>query len=654
MSGCNKWLTYQAWVQRTDCVRNESSFDTVTSSDCSPPPAPPITPPTPPPSPPPPVEETVVGASGNLMGALLDVSSRAGKPARLRVSGDHLLERMVLDKAFGASELILEAASTGASLDSAGGDTSLLHLSEGSPPVTIVGFTIRGSIVLNSTAAKSKLDLRDCTLRPSSSTRRRQLSDHTASPRSHSGLVVVAGRATLHRAQFHSLLASAIVVLSNASEVIVTSSVFAHNRAERGPAGQITAGVLTVLESVVEDNTATSAGGAFAVSGRGTLLLADKTVLRRNKAPVGASVFRDADSLVHYGLPAPLGHWIAGAYTCTQDALQPCDFDRNELVRGRVVTTLASKFDADVPYACPSGTQGTGFDPSEQSNPVCSGVCPKGTAAHEGSTSCSACVKGTYAADRGSGQCIPCPYRLSSSNGSTSCSVCAASFFLFAEGAGTQDLLRQPDAACPECPEHASCGWNTTLESLTVIPGHWRLSATSTVMTPCAGANAVQRCEGGSHAAVGGEGYCTDLYTGPECSLCRDGQGLYLDESSGECKECPAVGARVAVISGIVVPSVVVVSILLAACFRPAGQRFAAVQSMRRTVAFFISFGNTIGFQSKLKVRVEASDRLHARRQPCCHSARAALCFGVQTPLRPRVDVLGGPCAVIDRSPPLP
>lgn len=597
------------------------------NESCSSPPAPPIVPPNPLPSPPPPVLETAVGASGNLMHTIMELSNQAGRPAHLRVVGHHVLERVVLDRAFGPSELILEAASTDASLDLAAGDTTLLHLGEGAPPVTMIGFAIHGSIVFNSTDVNSKLDLRDCTWRPESSIRRRQLSDHAVSPRSYSGLIVVAGHVDLHRVQFRSLLASAIVVLSAAGEVIVSSSLFALNRAERGAAAQITAGVLTVLGSMIEDNVAASAGGAFSVISGGALLLADQTVLRRNGAPVGASVFRDADSLAHYGLPAPLGHWVAGSYNCTQDALLPCNFERNQLARGRIVTSLESVVGADVPYACPSGTQGSGLAPSEQSSPMCSRVCSGGTAARAGSTSCDVCSEGTYAPNCGSGECIPCPYRLSSPNGSTSCPVCAASFFLLAEGVGPQDLLRQPDAACAKCLEHASCGWNATLESLTVLPGYWRLSAASTVITECTGDNAVRRCKGGSQADAGGEGYCGGMYTGPACRLCRGGSGLYLEERGGECKDCPELGPRVALAFGISVAAVGVLASILLACSHPAGQRFASVQSARRAIAWLASIAANIGFVSKLKVRW-ADGTLSHRGQPCCASTRTTLCLG--------------------------
>ena len=55
-------------------------------------------------------------------------------------------------------------------------------------------------------------------------------------------------------------------------------------------------------------------------------------------------------------------------------------------------------------------------------------------------------------------------------------------------------------------------------------------------MTKCEGANAADRCRGGVDAGVDGEGYCGDLYTGPECLLCR-AEGHYLKD--GECRECP-------------------------------------------------------------------------------------------------------------------
>ena len=59
----------------------------------------------------------------------------------------------------------------------------------------------------------------------------------------------------------------------------------------------------------------------------GSVLLANQTVLRDNKAPTGACMLIEADAFVAYGLPAPLGHWIAESFVCEKSRTDAVQYD---------------------------------------------------------------------------------------------------------------------------------------------------------------------------------------------------------------------------------------------------------------------------------------------------------------------------------------
>ena len=151
-----------------------------------------------------------------------------------------------------------------------------------------------------------------------------------------------------------------------------------------------------------------------------------------------------------------------------------------------------------------------------------------------GSTGCVPCPGGTYSSIRGSAECSHCLARLSSYEGSTSCSVCAAGYFrrnaatVATPQACDDSLCNAPGVYCPE---------DSTLETLVLLPGYWRLSNRSRKITKCSGGNATARCKGGTgttlpvalprrqleqprravaaSSTLEGDVYCGELYTGP-------------------------------------------------------------------------------------------------------------------------------------------
>eukprot|EP00966_Prymnesium_polylepis_P288265 6658297-Prymnesium_polylepis.1 len=91
---------------------------------------------------------------------------------------------------------------------------------------------------------------------------------------------------------------------------------------------------------------------------------------------------------------------------------------------------------------------------------------------------------------------------------------------------------------CKDCLSGATCGENTSLATVKLLPGHWRLSETSEVVSKCEEIGTAQSpCKGGSDAS----GYCREGHTGPLCKLCTEDNKFYLE---GSCVSCPAVEGR--------------------------------------------------------------------------------------------------------------
>jgi hypothetical protein len=240
---------------------------------------------------------------------------------------------------------------------------------------------------------------------------------------------------------------------------------------------------------------------------------------------------------------------------------------------------------------------------AEEGRSSCKYCTPGHFQSVRGSVSCDKCPNRTYASISGAAQCNNCLARTSSYPGSTECAICGVGFYRL-----DATTLATP-TACGPCPEKgATCPVDTTLETILVQPGHWRLSGWSREITECDGDNAAERCVGGANASsenssVVGDGYCNGLYTGPECKLCRGGKGLYLDK--GKCKKCPDFRDRMALLLGFATIIIVVAIVAFAAFRHPACQQLSIVRSARYNVSWVGTYATGIGFQAKLKVNRE-------------------------------------------------
>ena len=135
----------------------------------------------------------------------------------------------------------------------------------------------------------------------------------------------------------------------------------------------------------------------------------------------------------------------------------------------------------------------------------------------EGATSCITCARGTYRPHPGA-LCTPCEVHTSSWEGASSCTVCSHGRFI-PEG------LVPSSANCKECPVGANCTWNTTVATILVKPGYWRLSSFSAVVSKCdSAADASSTCIGGT----AGDATCADGSAGPLCKSCL-ADGMYYE-----------------------------------------------------------------------------------------------------------------------------
>ncbi|KAL1519160.1 hypothetical protein AB1Y20_003420 [Prymnesium parvum] len=202
-----------------------------------------------------------------------------------------------------------------------------------------------------------------------------------------------------------------------------------------------------------------------------------------------------------------------------------------------------------------------------------------------GQVECTPCLSGFYAPREGMSVCDRCDYPTGSLPGKASCDVC------------TDNLYLSSSDECLPCPRGAECPANTTLESLVLKPGFWRLSPLTAQIHSCKGldsenASALTPCLGGA-----GVGECQTNHTGPLCETCKD--GFYFEDST--CQECASAGGAAGVAIGVSIAALVVCRILFALArkspllqiimdsansFMIAFQRFGGVAKLKIAIAF--------------------------------------------------------------------
>ena len=92
--------------------------------------------------------------------------------------------------------------------------------------------------------------------------------------------------------------------------------------------------------------------------------------------------------------------------------------------------------------------------------------------------------------------------------------------------------------ACYHCPEHAECSQGTTLPTISIDEGYWRVSSSSKVILPCPGyAKACAGITGTNRTAFNADAQCTPHAMGPLCTLCT--RSHFKVNAQALCQDCP-------------------------------------------------------------------------------------------------------------------
>ena len=177
---------------------------------------------------------------------------------------------------------------------------TLLEVRAGAPPVMLRGLGLDGQVRI-----ESSTEFVDCSFDSASVRQGRQLQ----AGKDVRALLVLSGQVLISDTVFNNLLGGAIEV--SGGTVVVHTSTFKSNRAERGGSLLVTGGKVSVGDSTFTDNKATDdkGGGAIRVIGKNASLeLADLTVIT-GSAGFGGSVASDVEWT--YVLPAPLAHYVS-------------------------------------------------------------------------------------------------------------------------------------------------------------------------------------------------------------------------------------------------------------------------------------------------------------------------------------------------------
>jgi hypothetical protein len=179
-------------------------------------------------------------------------------------------------------------------------------------------------------------------------------------------------------------------------------------------------------------------------------------------------------------------------------------------------------------------------------------ICAPGRAAPKGSSNCSNCDSGSYAAVAGSPVCEKCWVGFfQEEEESTVCLKCRANALTVDAGAnsiqgcvctlGYFDCTTPQDSSvckqdeCNECPFEAICDQAETLESLQGKQGFWRAINTSNVFHQCPKLGA---CRGGRIVEGNRDQQCATGYVGVRCELCDSENGYAIHQPGDICSVC--------------------------------------------------------------------------------------------------------------------
>jgi len=115
---------------------------------------------------------------------------------------------------------------------------------------------------------------------------------------------------------------------------------------------------------------------------------------------------------------------------------------------------------------------------------------------------------------------------------------------------------------CDNCLDDATCGLNTSVATVDIASGFWRLGPRSRELTRCWEEKGRTACRGGNFANASGEGYCFPGFTGPLCQLCEGSESeFYFNKEEIRCEKCPEIISMVLTVFAIGLGSLFVVRI---------------------------------------------------------------------------------------------
>lgn len=339
-----------------------------------------------------------------------------------------------------------------------------------------------------------------------------------------------------------------------------------------------------VRQTTFTRNVAFTAGGALFATNC-SVTLTNQTRFDANVAESGRSIYVNAEApgVVVYALPAPSGHWISDAVRCSQTAQNlGC---RDPQHSSLTIKLLMRSFDDELPYKCsPGHIASSADDTATQASSSCAGTCaggqicaageilprpcPAGHYCPPGTPTPLPCMRGTYNPDEGwatsegcrpcragfycgvagdsvpqpcptstfssiigamnSSVCTDCPDENAHTDGPNSTRVaecrCARTFYAdyaTLDPPGFQWSCKPCFFGTNTCPNSG-----TTLRTLALMPGFYRISVNSTDVRRCSDAatgcpNGRAGCKSSTSGcrSEGGEPCRTSL-TGPFCRLC--------------------------------------------------------------------------------------------------------------------------------------
>ena len=308
-------------------------------------------------------------------------------------------------------------------------------------------------------------------------------------------------------------------------------------------------------------------------------------------AEAGKSVVKDGELRV--GLTDCLANTFS---TGAEDDCTACEVGHSEAGSSSCVETAPGHYyDGTTDKECPPGTfselGGVGVE-------SCSN-CNLGFASEGGKGFCDPCLAG-YRSSADGDECVPCPRGTFSSQTSSECISCEVSKFTSKEevnevcsrcddvipgsitlGEGSHGLeacvcnvgefmktTGDGSFACVAIEEAGVCSLSgadeclnenvtgTTVESIDVLPGFWRVSNRSLIVRKCSD----------SDFCVGGQDYhtsCRENHVGPYCKVCADDHMMTLDG----CELCEEEG-RSTTIAALVVMFILIILTLYYVLFK--------------------------------------------------------------------------------------